>query len=125
MRKPLLLAAALALTGVTGLALAQTAPSPAAPPAPQAQALTPPPPPGPQAQAPMPVPPGGPRGPGMEGPGPMRGWHHRHAPSRAASFHIERDDSAIHIRCAEGESTRACVDAAVVLLDKVGSMPAR
>jgi hypothetical protein len=117
MHKPTLWVAALALTSMSGLALAQPAPDPGAPP------------PGPQAQAPAPP---GPPGPGygrpgmMEGHGAMmRGWHRAPPSSRAASFHFERGDAEIHIRCAEGEATRACVDAAVVLLDKLGSMPMR
>jgi hypothetical protein len=117
MHKPTLLVAALALTSMSGLALAQPAPDSGAPP------------PGPQAQAPAPP---GPPGPGygrpgmMEGHGAMmRGWHRAPPSSRAASFHFERGDAEIHIRCAEGEATRACVDAAVVLLDKLGSMPMR
>jgi hypothetical protein len=129
MHKPTLLAATLVLTGAAGLALAQPAPAPAAPPA-QAQAPTPPPPPpGPRGPG-MDGPPG--RGPGMMGgygyPGmgeghPMAMWHpvpH----SRAASFHVERGETEIHIQCAEGEPTRACVDAASALLDKIGAMPA-
>jgi len=61
----------------------------------------------------------------MEGYGPMRGAHRGPPPSRAASFHFQRDDSEIHIHCAEGESTRACVDAASILLDKLAAIPAR
>ena len=122
MHKPLFLAAALGLMGASGLAHAQPAPpSPAAPPPPpQVQAPVPPPPPGP-----------GPGGPGTHGPmmmeayGPMRGWHRAPPPSRAASFYFQRKDDEIHIQCAEGESTRACVDAASVLLDKLGTLPAR
>ncbi|TPG60344.1 hypothetical protein EAH89_02890 [Roseomonas nepalensis] len=129
MRKPFLLAAALALAA--GPALAQVG----APPGPPPGAAPPP-----QAAAPVPPPPPpGPRGPGMEGPGmmggrmmpgeppgPMRGWHRGPPPSRAASFHFQREDGEIHIHCAEGESTRACVDAAAVLLDRlVGAPPAR
>ncbi|SHK01331.1 hypothetical protein SAMN02745194_03964 [Roseomonas rosea] len=153
MHKPTLLAATLVLTGAAGLALAQTAPSPATPPAapsaPPAQARapmpqTPPGPPGQRAEGPGPRGPGpGPegRGPGMDGPPgrgpwmmggyghpgmgegyPMHMWHH--APrSRAASFHVERGDAEIHIQCAEGEPTRACVDAASVLLDKIAALP--
>ncbi|MBP0443534.1 hypothetical protein J8J14_01970 [Roseomonas sp. SSH11] len=52
--------------------------------------------------------------------------HHRPPrPSRAASFHVESGNSEVHVRCAEGEPTRACVDAAIVLLDKLATMPAR
>lgn len=127
MHKPSFLAAALLLTGAAGLALAQPAPAPEA-----GGPIAPPAGPGPQAQAPMPPGPGpagpgfgprGPRGPEMDR---MRGFPHRPPPpSRAASFHLQREDSVIHIRCAENEPTRACVDAAAVLLDKVAGLPTR
>jgi len=135
MRRSLFLATALSLPlalAASGLALAQPAPADPAPP--QAQAPVPsPPPPGPRGPGmggsgmPGPGMPGsGPRGPGMmEAHGPMRGWHRGPPPSRAASFHFQRDDAEIHIHCAEGEPTRACVDAAAVLLDKLGAMPSR
>lgn len=131
MNKPVLLAAVLGLTGAAGMALAQPAPPPPATPpaAPQVQAPAPPPPPGPGPRGPGMAGPEG--GPGMHGPmmmeayGPMRGWHRPPPPSRAASFYFQRDDAEIHIQCAEGESTRACVDAASVLLDKVGALPNR
>ncbi|WP_338665531.1 hypothetical protein VQH23_10200 [Pararoseomonas sp. SCSIO 73927] len=143
MHKPLFLAAALALTGAAGLAAAQPAPpappvpaTPAPPPA-AAQAPTPPLPPGPGPQAQLP---GGPRGamggpvggPGFDGPrgrmgGPEGHMHRgRRGPrSEAASFFFQKDDSVIHIHCAEDEPTRACVDAASALLDKLGSLPNR
>ncbi|MBP0494214.1 hypothetical protein [Roseomonas indoligenes] len=137
MHKPLFLAAALALTGAAGLAVAQ--PAPPAPPAPGAAAPLPAPPPplnpqgpGPQAQGPR-GPMGGPMGgPGFEGPrgpmggpeGRMRGWHHPPR-SESASFFFQKDDSVIHIHCAEDEPTRACVDAASTLIDKLATMPNR
>jgi hypothetical protein len=55
----------------------------------------------------------------------MRGWRRGSPPSRGASFRFERGDSEFHIRCAEGEPTRICVEAAVILLDKLGSMSQR
>ncbi|MFC7737854.1 hypothetical protein ACFQX4_18925 [Roseomonas sp. GCM10028921] len=74
----------------------------------------------------------GPQGPGMmgggrgmEGHGPMHGGRHGPPPSRAARFHLERGDATIDIRCVEGEPSRACVEAALLLLDKVGTLPAR
>ena len=54
---------------------------------------------------------------GMMG-GDMRG-------PRGAHFIFEREGAMIDLRCAENEPTRACVDAAAVLLDKLGSQPAR
>jgi len=56
-------------------------------------------------------------GMGMMG-GDMRG-------PRGAHFVFEREGAMIDLRCAENEPTRACVDAAAVLLDKLGSQPAR
>ena len=44
---------------------------------------------------------------------------------RGAHFVFEREGASIDLRCADNESTRACVDAAAVLLDKLGSQPAR
>lgn len=55
---------------------------------------------------------GGMMGGGMRGP-------------RGAHFVFEREGGMIDLRCAENEPTRACVDAAAVLLDKLGSQPAR
>ena len=104
MKKVLMLGAGLALLRATGVALAQPAPAPVPPPPAQAQ-----------AEAPRPD---GMRGPGMHG-----RRHFGPPPSRAASFHIERGDTEVHIRCAENETMQACVAAASSLLDKVA--PAR
>jgi hypothetical protein len=41
-------------------------------------------------------------------------------PPRAAMFAISRGDTRVMIKCSDEESTRACVDAAGALLDKVG-----
>lgn len=116
MNKTLLMVAAAGLVGaVAASALAQ--PAPPQPPPPQAQPGGPPP--GPQARGPM-MPPG--EGPGM--PGMMqghRGWRHG-PPSRAAAFHIERGDISIGVRCPESEPMRACVDAAIALMDKANTM---
>ncbi|MFT8243432.1 hypothetical protein [Roseomonas sp. BN140053] len=126
MRKIILLGAGLAALASFGSAMAQTPPAPVAPPGGEAAPRVEPPPP----------PPGG---PGLRGPGPMgqgmgpgmgHGWGRGPRgfgpppPRRAASFHVERGDMEIHIRCAETEPTRACVDAAGSLLDKIASMPA-
>ena len=43
-----------------------------------------------------------------------------HPSPRRARFHIRRGDTRVDVRCAENEPTRACVDAAVTLLDKLG-----
>lgn len=93
-----------------------------------AVAQTPPPGPGgPSAQ--------GPGGPGFPpGPPGMGGWgmggpgRHPHGPHgmmehppRAAVFAINRGDTRIMIKCSDEEPTRACIDAATTLLDKVGA----
>jgi hypothetical protein len=101
--------------GVAGTALAQTPPGMG----------------GPGGQGPG-FPPGPPgmgmgmgMGPGMMGPGMMgrppgpRGMMPR--PPRAAVFAFNRGDTHIMIKCSDEESTRACVDAASALLDKVGA----
>jgi hypothetical protein len=65
-----------------------------------------------------------------ERPGPdgMRGWdrgfrrmHGMMERSRGAVFALRRGDNHLFIKCSDEESTRACVDAASALLDKVGS----
>ena len=43
---------------------------------------------------------------------------HMMAQTTGAIFHIRRGDTSIFIRCAENESTQACVTAAGTLLDK-------
>ncbi|PZR15255.1 MAG: hypothetical protein DI532_07770 [Azospirillum brasilense] len=119
MKKILLLGAGLALFGAAGMAIAQTPP---------------PPPGGPQAERPQG--PGGPGGPGGPdgGPGRHHGWRGGPPmmrpmgppPSRAASFAIERNGTEMRIRCAENESTQACVAAASTLIDKFNAAnPAR
>jgi len=60
--------------------------------------------------------PGG--GPGHFGPPGMHGMMAH--PPRAAVFAINRGDTRIMIKCSDEESTRACVEAAGTLLDKVG-----
>lgn len=74
------------------------------------------------------TPPEGP-GAGMQHPGmaPEMGRHgymgmRRHRMemmTKAASFHFRREGAAIDIRCAADEPTKACVDAAGVLIDKL------
>ncbi len=123
MNKALLMVAAAGMVGAmaTG-AMAQPAPAPQPPP--QAQpGAPPPPPPGPQARGPMM--PGFPPGEGGGMPGMMhgpRGWRHGPPPSRAAAFHIQRGDISVGVRCAAEEPTRACVDAAIALMDKANTL---
>jgi hypothetical protein len=83
-------------------ALAQDAPS----------AATPPPADGPMPG--IPRPPMGDRG----------GWmamhrHHMAMLQKAAAFRFKRGDAEIDIKCAVDEPTRACVEAAATLIDKV------
>jgi len=42
-----------------------------------------------------------------------------------AHFTFERDGAVIDLRCADNETTRACVDAAAVLLEKLAPAAAR
>ncbi len=128
MTKTLALAAVALLGGIT-LAAAQPAPPPAPPGAPPA-----PPPagqdnPGPDSMRDRMH--DGMRGEGRGGMmayrmGMMRGMMGggMRGP-RGARFILERDGALIDLRCANNETTRACVDAAGVLLDKLGSQPAR
>lgn len=104
-----------AMLATAGVAVAQPAPPPATPPA---------------------APEAGPMGEGgrhgmMHG-GPMQGGRHAmrmmermHSQSKAARFNFVRDDASISIKCADDEPTRACVDAAGILLDKLAAQPAR
>ena len=43
---------------------------------------------------------------------------HMMGQTTGAIFHIRRGDTSVYIRCAENESTQACVTAAATLLDK-------
>ena len=49
-------------------------------------------------------------------------WGWRMPPSKAAHFHFSRGDNSIDIKCADDESTQACVQAASTLLDKLAAM---
>ncbi|MCJ2048891.1 hypothetical protein [Methylobacterium sp. J-070] len=101
----------IALAGVAALlsgsvALAQTPPPPGGPR------------PGPEAGPPPPPPPGGPRrGPGPDGPPPPPP-----PPSRAAHFVLERGDARIDVKCADEDSTKACADITLQLLDRLATM---
>jgi hypothetical protein len=99
-RLPIVIAAAMLLSA--GAALAQ-------------DALNPPPPPGAPGPG-MPHPP-------MEGRGGWMGMHHGHMGMmmmpRGAAFRFKKDGAEIDIHCAANEPTKACVDAAGTLIDKV------
>ena len=95
-----------------------------------AQAPTPP------ADAPPPMERGGMEHGGMdhgrmEGPmggrhGPpdrMRAMMEAMHPSKAASFHLRKGDARVDIKCADDEPTKACIDAASALLDKLATQP--
>jgi hypothetical protein len=41
---------------------------------------------------------------------------------KSAGFRFKKDGAEIDIRCASDENTKACVDAASVLIDKIASM---
>ena len=71
-----------------------------------------------------PPPPPPPPGPPM---GEHGGYMGMHRPpmammQKSAGFRFKRDGAEIDIRCAADESTKACVDAASVLIDKLASM---
>ncbi len=77
-----------------------------------------PPPPAPEAGIPHPP---------MEGRGGFMAMrmHHRMAMmQKSAGFRFKRDGAEIDIRCAADEPTKACVDAASLLIDKVVSATA-
>lgn len=67
--------------------------------------------------------------PGFDGPGGPRGFggpHHMPPPpSKAAHFHMRNGAAAIEVKCADDEPTKACVEAASQLMDKLSSMPER
>ena len=104
--------AAAALLGTATLAAAQPAP-PAPPPAPPAP------------------------GAAQPGPGPDDMHHGMHdhdgghrmmmgmSRPRGARFIFERQGALIDLRCADNEPTRACVDAASVLIDKLAPQTPR
>ena len=65
---------------------------------------------------------GGPGGPGMHRFG-MMGHHGMMHRSRGAVFRFRSGRAGFMVKCAEDEPMRACVDAALMLLDKVRSLP--
>ncbi len=143
MRKSLLMAGLLAatLTGTGGIAYAQQSPGspPGTPPGPGNPPAAPPggqnggPPGGGQMMV-------GPMGPGMHHPphgmmnpmmmgGPAAGREmeenmmmHMHPP-KGAVFMFRDGDQRVLIKCADDEPTKACVDGATTLIDKLGGMP--
>jgi len=60
-----------------------------------------------------PPPPGGPKQEGLP------------PPSAAAHFRVEQGDSAIDVKCADGEPTHACADIAMQFLDRLGITQSR
>lgn len=67
---------------------------------------------------------GGPgMGPGSFGPGPFGpGMRPRMPPpTKSAVFSFSRGDTRVMIKCADDEPTRACVDAAGALIDKLAA----
>ena len=116
MHKPFVLAAA-ALLGSVTLAAAQPSPPPAPPPA--------------ATEGPAQPQPAGDGmrdrmrgGSGMMRDADMHRMAEEHGP-RAARFRFEKDGARVGIECANNETTRACVDAAGVLIDKLAAQPAR
>ena len=107
------------LVSAGGVALAQGAPPPNAPP---------PPPPGDHGPGPQ-----GDMGRGpMDGPRPDMGYMRREMMMRrmeefnkAAHFHFRKGDMAIDVKCAADESTKACTDATAALLDKLNAATAK
>ena len=98
----------IALAGVAALlsgsvALAQTPPPPPGGPRP-----------GPEAAAPPPPPPGAPRR-GPDGPPPP-------PPARGAHLVLERGDARIDVKCAADDTTKACADIALQLIDKLATV---
>ena len=117
----------LALATATALlagsvAIAQPASPAAPPPAPEAA---------PRDRGPMDGPMGERRGPPpeMRGemPRDMHGDMHgvmRHMrPSKAAVFNFRKGDARVFIKCADDEPTKACIDAASALMDKLAAQP--
>ena len=45
--------------------------------------------------------------------------------TKSAHFHFRRGENAVDIRCAADEPTKACVEAATTLMDKLAAQPAR
>jgi hypothetical protein len=62
----------------------------------------------------------------IDGEGGHGGWmamheHHMAMMQGAAAFRFRRGDAEIDIKCAASESTKACVDAAATLIDKINA----
>ena len=60
---------------------------------------------------------------GMERGGMGPGWRRPPPPTKAAVFHLRRGDARVDIKCADDEPTKACVDAATALMDKLAAQP--
>lgn len=89
---------------------------PPPPPAAKAEGAPPPPPPGEGPRMDM-----SPRHGGMGYEDKFRPWHGKGKRSKAAHFRIDRPGNGIDIKCDEDEPMRACVDAAIVLIDKLNA----
>ena len=61
--------------------------------------------------------PDGMRGPGRHGPGAWRGHHGM--PSKAAHFRIRAGDVSIDVKCAEDDTTAACGQTVMQIIDKL------
>jgi hypothetical protein len=117
----------IALAGVaallSGTAAFAQAPPPGGPrPGPEAGAPPPPPPPGGVRRGagpdgPPPPPPGDPRrGPDEPPPPPPP------PPARGAHIVLERGDARVDVKCADDDTTRACADVALQLVDKLAAL---
>jgi len=106
MFRPIPLAAAVLIAGISAAVAQPAPPPPAPPPAPEAS--------GGAMGGPMERMRHGPMHSGMMGM--MHG-------SRGAHFVFGKGDQVADIRCADNEPTRACVDAASALMDKLAAQP--
>ena len=77
-----------------------------------------------QGAPPAELPQGGPEAGMMHGPmgGPMGMHRPMMMMQKSAGFRFKRDGAEIDIRCAAYEPTKACVDAASVLIDKLATL---
>ncbi|MDN5928597.1 MAG: hypothetical protein L0I29_16130 [Hyphomicrobiales bacterium] len=117
MRKAVFAILALGLATTVAYAQTDTTPpaQPQSPPAAEPGAAPPPPPAGPDVMHGQ----NGMRGPGRHGP---RGWQKHHGMmmgSKAAHFRIRSGDTTIDVKCAADDTTAACGETVMQLLDKL------